>query len=68
MFNMSDASHRFLEKYVPQVLKMDDLDTALLELDAFITKEGLDSNDDMTEFGHEAQSVFDDIYENNDYE
>ena len=42
------------------------LDEALLALDAFITRERLDSKDNMTDFGHEAQNVYDDIFFNND--
>lgn len=62
MFNMSDSSRSFLENNLPEFLVTDDLDEALLLLDAFITREGLDENDNMTEFGHQAQSVYDEIY------
>ena len=66
MLNMSETSRKFLERHFPELLKQDDLDRALLDLDAFITREGLDSNDDMTAFGHKAQTVYDDIYYSND--
>ena len=59
---MSDSSRSFLENNLPEFLVTDDLDEALLLLDAFITREGLDENDNMTEFGHQAQSVYDEIY------
>lgn len=66
MLNMSKTSQKFLEKHLPELLNQDDIDRALLDLDAFITRKGLDENDDMTAFGHEAQAVYDDIYANND--
>ena len=62
MFNMSKNSKTFLEKYYPEFFLHDDLDDALMDLDAFITREGLDANDDMTDFGHKAQAVYDEIY------
>ena len=40
----------------------DELRKFLLDLDDFITREGLDENDNMTAFGHEAQAVYDEIY------
>ena len=43
-------------------MKDKDLDDLLLDLDAFITRTGLDENDDMTLFGHEATAVYDDIF------
>ena len=66
MLKMSRTSQEFLKKYFPELLEGNDLDHALLALDAFITREGLDANDDMTDFGHEAQAVYDDIYDSND--
>lgn len=66
MFNMSKGSKEFLKKHFPEFFSYVDLDEALLALDAFITREGLDANDDMTVFGHEAQSVYDDVFNSND--
>lgn len=66
MFSMSNSSKKFLEKHFPEFFSYNDLDEALLALDAFITQEGLDENDDMTDFGHEVQSVYDDIFYSND--
>ena len=63
---MSKSSQDFLSKHFPELLEEEDLDCALLELDAFITREGLDGNFDMTLFGHEAQAVYDDIFICND--
>ncbi len=62
MFNMSDESRRFLEKNCPEILKETNLRTFLLALDEFIILEGLDENDNMTKFGHEIQTVYDEIY------
>lgn len=59
---MSSDSRAFLDKYMPQFFECADLDEALLDLDAFITANGLDSNDEMTDFGHRAQYVYDEIY------
>ena len=62
MFNMSNKSRVFLENNCPDLLKEANLREFLLKLDDFITMEGLDENDNMTDFGHEAQSVYDEIY------
>ena len=62
MFNMSERSREFLEKYCPELLKETNLRQFQLKLDDFITMEGLDENDNMTDFGHEAQAVYDEIY------
>lgn len=62
MVNMSNGSKTFLEKNFPQFFQYEDLDAALMALDDFITMEGLDEEDNMTEFGHEAQAVYDEVY------
>lgn len=62
MINMSNESKRFLEKNCPEVLKETELRSFLLKLDDFITMEGLDEDDNMTAFGHEAQAVYDEVY------
>ena len=62
MFNMSERSKDFLRKNCPELLMEDELRKFLLDLDDFITREGLDENDNMTAFGHEAQAVYDEIY------
>lgn len=62
MINMSKMSKTFLEVNYPELLKEDNLRQFLLKLDDFITMEGLDENDNMTAFGHEAQAVYDEIY------
>ena len=62
MFNMSTGSRLFLEKNCPELLKETNLRQFLLDFDEFITMYGLDENDDMTLFGHEAQTVYDEIY------
>lgn len=62
MIKMSELSKAFLKKNCPSLLDQDDLDQFLLQLDAFITREGLDENDNMTKFGHEIQAIYDEIY------
>lgn len=62
MFNMSEESRAFLEKHCPELLKETNLRSFLIELDDFIVMYGLDENDNMTAFGHEAQAVYDEIY------
>lgn len=62
MFKMSEKSREFLEIHCPELLKEKDLREFQLKLDDFITREGLDENDDMTEFGHEVQAIYDEIY------
>lgn len=62
MFNMSQKSRAFLEKNCPDLLNETELRAFLLRLDDYITLEGLDENDNMTAFGHEAQAVYDEIY------
>ena len=65
MLKMSDESRRFLRMYFLEIFECNTLNEALLALDAFITAEGLDINDDMTAFGHEATAVYDDIFYSN---
>lgn len=62
MFNMSQTSRDFLNKNFPAFFEYEILDDALMALDDFIIMEGLDENDNMTDFGHEAQAVYDEIY------
>jgi len=62
MFNMSEGSRKFLKKNCPELLKETELRRFLLKLDDFITAEGLDDDDNMTDFGYEAQAVYDEIY------
>lgn len=62
MFNMSENSRAFLEKNIPELLEETNLRSFLLKLDDFITMNGLDSEDNMTDFGYKAQSVYDEVY------
>jgi hypothetical protein len=66
MIKMSRSSQDFLKKNFPALLEEMDIDSFLLKLDEFITRYGLDDNDNMTYFGHEAQAVYDDVYMLND--
>ena len=62
MIKMSQSSRDFLLMNYPDLLKENDLDRFLLQLDALITRDGLDENDNMTAFGHEVQAVYDEVY------
>lgn len=62
MFNMTDNAKTFLERHCPELLEISDLRMFLIELDDFIIMNGLDENDNMTDFGYEAQAVYDEIY------
>ena len=62
MFNMSEKSRVFLARNCPELLKDSNLRSFLIKLDDFITMKGLDENDNMTAFGHEAQTVYGEIY------
>ena len=62
MIKMSQSSRDFLSKNYPELLEENDLDRFLLRLDALITRDGLDERDNMTDFGHEVQAVYDEIY------
>ena len=62
MIKMSqDSRELLLEKY-PELLKENDLDRFLLRLDALITRDGLDDQDNMTAFGHKLQAIYDEVY------
>ena len=62
MLKMSKSSREFLEENCPQVFKESNLRQFLLALDEYITMYGLDENDNMTDLGRKAQSVYDEVY------
>lgn len=62
MIKMSQSSRDLLSKKHPEVLEENDLDRFLLQLDALITRDGLDDQDNMTAFGHKLQAVYDEVY------
>ena len=62
MLKMSEKSASFLRKNCPELLAIDDLALFLDKLDDYILMNGLDSDDNMTAFGHEADEVFNEIY------
>ena len=62
MIKMSASSRELLQKKYPVLLDEEDVDRFLLDLDAIITRDGLDDNDNMTAFGRELQSVYDEVY------
>lgn len=62
MIKMRDASKAFLKKKYPTLLQETDLDRFLLKLDEIITRDGLDDNDAMTDYGYDLQAIYDEIY------
>lgn len=62
MIEMSSSSRALLQQKYPELLSEADLDRFLLRLDAIITRDGLDSNDAMTKFGHELQAIYDEVF------
>ncbi len=63
MFNISEESIRFLEKYIPEYENYT-LSELFDELHCFIVREGMVRQQYLNELGHRAQSVYDDLYEN----
>ena len=62
MIKMSFSSRALLQKEYPELLAEENVDRFLLALDAIITRDGLDDNDNMTAFGRDLQSVYDEVY------
>lgn len=66
MVKMSDASRRFLEKELPDLLVCDDPRDILGPLDDLIVLKGLtEDQKNSNAFGDEAQAVYDDIFDSN---
>lgn len=63
MIKMTQKDKEFLENHLPnfQELKNGSINDLLLEIHD-LTLEGLDENDDPTDFYYEAQKVYDSIY------
>ena len=59
---MSNSSRVFLQKHYPAFFSFGTLSEALNALDDYIVMEGLDENDNMTDFGHQLQAIYDEIY------
>lgn len=62
MIEMRDSSRALLKKKYPELLQETNLDRFLLNLDAIITRDGLDNNDAMTAYGYSLQAIYDEIY------
>lgn len=62
--NMSDKSRAFLEKYLPDALKAEQLNDVLDLLYDLIDEKGFapPHYDEYNDFGREAQRVYDDLY------
>ena len=64
---MSYESLRFLERYLPEALRTENIGKVLKLLGDMIVFNGFEPPDyyDYNDFGREAQSVYDDIYLSN---
>ncbi len=67
MLNMTDKSRKFLSENLPQVITEEDIGAALRMLNDMIDRKGFAPPDyyDYSDFGREAQKVYDDLYYSN---
>lgn len=67
MLNMTEKSKVFLSKNLPEVLDSDDISYALDVLYDLIDEKGFlpPHYEEYSDFGREAQSVYDDLYLSN---
>lgn len=66
MVKMSSYSRKFFERELPEVsLDTNDVNKLLEPLYDLIMYKGFDENWDYNSFGEDAQSVYDDLYNNN---
>lgn len=62
MLKMSEKTRAFLEKHAPDILKIEDRRTLLIELDDWIIANGFTANfETYNALGEEAQEAYDDI-------
>lgn len=59
---MTKDSRKFIEEHCPELFEEKDLRSFLIEFDDFIIMYGMDSNDDMTPLGNQAQRIYEEIY------
>jgi len=64
MINMSEHAKKFLGQHIPEYEKYD-LGDLLHELNYLIVREGMVRQQYLNELGHEAQLVYDELYDNN---
>lgn len=64
MLKISEESKLFLKKHIPEYEKYTRREL-LIELNYFIVREGMVRQEYLNDLGHQAQLVYDDIYENN---
>lgn len=64
MLKISEKSKIFLKKYIPEYEKYTKREL-YHELNLFIVREGMVRQQYLNDLGHQAQLVYDDIYENN---
>ena len=65
MLKMSEQSEAFLRKNLPDVLRCSDVNDALDALYDWIDLNGFNPDGLYNKFGKEAQTVYDDLFENN---
>ena len=65
MLNMSNASRKFLEENLPNVINATEVNDILDPLYDLIDMKGFDVDEEYNDFGREAQSVYDDLYIHN---
>lgn len=68
MIKLNEKEKLFIKKQFPNkenLLNTDDVNEVLILLDKLIAQDGLDENYRLTDFGREAQKIYDNIFINN---
>ena len=68
MINLTADEIRFIKENfenAEELIASNDLRDVLYAIDGIITYKGFDINEDLNDFGREAQRIYDDIYYNN---
>lgn len=68
MFKFSEKEIQFIRdnfENAEELIASNDLRDVLYAIDGIITYKGFDINEDLNDFGREAQRIYDDIYYNN---
>lgn len=62
---ISERAKIFLEKYLPEYEKMEDIGDLLYEVNNLIVLKGMVHQEYLNDFGAEAQLVYDELYDAN---